>query len=331
MVRVDSDWQYCGHRVIRLENDVIQVDVLPELGGKIYNFVHKPSGRNLLWHHPHIKPARTPFGAGFDDHWSGGWDELMPNDPPRPAPSGDMLPDHGEIWGQEAEWQIVRADAGACEVRLCSHGRVLSTRLERTLTLADGEPFLRLAYTLTNLAPRPIDFLWSIHPAMAISPDTRVDVPARAGIMDPWREARFAGDLRFEWPWAVARSGERIDMRRVDPPQAGLADLCYLVDVSEGWYAVTDQASKVGFALSFPASVFKHVWLFRTFGGWRGSYTLIAEASTGYPTDLLTAIRNRTCGHLEPGATLTADVKAIAYSGAASVRRVEPDGTVVEG
>jgi hypothetical protein len=45
---VDLDWKYHGLQVVRLENEFVSIDVLPELGAKIYNFVHRPSNRNLL-------------------------------------------------------------------------------------------------------------------------------------------------------------------------------------------------------------------------------------------------------------------------------------------
>ncbi len=68
----------------------------------------------------------------------------------------------------------------------------------------------------------------------------------------------------------------------------------YLVDVREGWYAATDQASRRRLrTCASRARAFPHVWLFRALGGWRGLYTLILEASTGYPYDLDVASRQR--------------------------------------
>ena len=125
MLRLDTNWQYRGLQVVRLENDLLCIDVLPELGAKIFNFVHKPSGRNLLWHNPTLPPAGQHYGAAFDDNWSGGWDELLPNDLPRPeAPGGDLLPDHGEFWSQAADWEIVTSSPTRIEVRFTNYGRI---------------------------------------------------------------------------------------------------------------------------------------------------------------------------------------------------------------
>jgi hypothetical protein len=282
-----------------------------------------------LWHNPTLPPVRQHYGAAFDDNWSGGWDELLPNDLPRQAPGGDLLPDHGEFWSQAAEWEVVTASEKRIEVRFSSQGRVLATRFEKTVCLEAGAPFARLSYAYHNLSATSIDFLWNIHPPMAISADSWLDVPASQGITDPWREERFPGGGRFAWPFARDRQGNTVDLRQVQPPESGVADMHYLVNVEAGWYAVTDRKAKVGFALAFPTHIFPHVWLFRTFGGWRGLYTLILEASTGYPYDLDVARQDGTCAHLGAGETLTADVLAVAYAGIASVKQIDADGNVV--
>ena len=58
-------------------------------------------------------------------------------------------------------------------------------------------------------------------------------------------------------------------------------------------------------------------------------YTLILEASNGYPSNLAVARRSGRCGHLEPDQRIEAEVKAIAYSGLRAVERIEADGSVI--
>jgi hypothetical protein len=327
MAEVDINWQYCGLQVVRLQNELVCLDVLPEVGAKLYNFVHKPSGRNLLWHNPRVAPARQAFGATFDDNWSGGWDELIPNDVPCAEPEGDLLPDHGEFWSQAARWEVLKSGADCAEVRFTSVGRVMPVSFEKTLCVREGESFCRVHYRLTNHGLAPFDFLWNIHPAMAISPDTWLDVPAKEGFTDPWRETRFPGYGRFQWPMLTDRQGQKCDLRKVEPPESAVADHQYMIGVREGWYAVTDQRLRVGFGLVFPTKVFPNVWLFRTFGGWRGLYTLILEASTGCSRDLKEARQKGECAHLGAGRSLDVDVLAVA----SSVSGIEADGRVMPG
>jgi len=325
---VDTRWNFCGLQVARLENRQLRVDILPQLGAKIYSFVHLPSGKDLLWHNPYLAPAPVPFGAKFDDNWCGGWDELIPNDVPVAFPNGDTLPDHGEVWSQPSEWQVVEAEGDVATVRFTSYGRTLPTRFEKLVSLRRGEPFIRLQYKFTNFSSQPLPFLWNIHPPMVISPDTRLDVPARSGFVDPWNTERFEAAAQFEWPVAVTRQGERVDLRTVPAANGATADFFYLPDIREGWYAVTDRKAQVGFGLVFPLEVFPHLWLFRSFGGWRGLNMLILEASTGYPNDLKIAQCERHCAVLGPGATMEAEVLAVAYAGVTGVERIGPDGTV---
>jgi hypothetical protein len=121
------------------------------------------------------------------------------------------------------------------------------------------------------------------------------------------------------------------DLRKVEPPESAVADHQYLLGVREGWYAVTDQRHRVGFGQVFPTKVFPNVWLFRTFGGWRGLHTLILEASTGCSRSLVEARGKGECAHLAPGQTLEVDVLAVAYNGIPGDARIEPDGRVVAG
>ena len=326
--RVDLDWKYRDLQVVRLENELLCVDVLPELGAKVWNLVHKPSGRNLLWHNPHLPPAPQTFGAKFDDAWSGGWDELIPTDVPTPVAYGDMLPDHGEVWSQPSEWSVLEAGDDCAAVRFVNYGRVWPTRFEKTITLRAGESFCRIQYRYTNLAATPFDFLWNIHPALAISPASRIDLPARRGLTDPWSADLCEGGTEYTWPNLPKRSGQTVDMRLI-PPQGNWSDFHYLPDVAAGWYAVTDTQAKIGFGVAFPTTVFPHLWLFRAFGGWRGLYTLIVEISNGYPNRLEAAREQGHCGHLEPGETLEAEVTAVVYTGLSSVEAVQPDGQVI--
>jgi hypothetical protein len=328
--RVDTLWKYRDLQVVRLENELLSLDVLPELGAKVWNLVHKPSGRNLLWHNPHLPPERQSFGANFDDTWSGGWDELLPNDVPTPVPYGGILPDHGEIWSQPSQWTVLDPGPQSAAVSFVSYARVWPTRFEKTITLHKGESFARVSYRYTNLAQAPFDFLWNIHPALAISPSTRLDLPARRGLTDPWSTDLFDGGMEYQWPFAIDRGGNRVDMRLV-PEQGAWADFHYLPDVAEGWYAVTDTQARIGFGMAFSTAVFPHLWLFRAFGGWRGLYTLIVENSTGYPYHLEEAREQGHFGHLEPGETLEADITAVVYTGLSSVEFIEPGGQVTGG
>ena len=328
-VWIDTEWEYRGLRVVRLENEVIRIDILPELGAKIWNLVHKPTGRNLLWHNPSLPLGRQVYGAPFDHTWSGGWDELVPNDVPTEVAYGDVLPDHGEVWSQVSEWEVLDAGPDVASVRFVNTGRVYATRFEKTVELKSGESLLHLAYRYANCGLIPIDFMWNIHPALQMSAASRTDLPAHRGITDPWSTVFCDGGTEFEWPFLQDRAGQPVDLRFM-PPEGTLADVnVYLSNVREGWYAVTDTDTGIGFGMVFPTDVLPHLWIFRPTGGWRGLYTQIVEVSNGLSTKLAVGRETGNCGHLEPGESLEAAVLAVVYTGVSSVTSIEPDGRVI--
>ena|SRR2546427_9168368 len=110
--RLDTNWRFRGFQVLTLENVLLRVDVIPELGGKIYNFIYKPFDRNFLWHNPRIELRKVPLGANYNDNYAGGWDELFPNDAAVEF-QGESLPDHGELWCQTWDYEVSQARLGA--------------------------------------------------------------------------------------------------------------------------------------------------------------------------------------------------------------------------
>lgn len=327
--RIGTNCRINGLDIVRLENELVALEILPELGAKIYKFIHKPSGASLLWNNPRLPPARVHYGARFDDNWSGGWDELIPNDIPYAFPNGDVIPDHGEVWSQACEWQVRMLSEEAITVAFTTLGRVLPTRFEKEIRLDAGQSFFRLRYAYENQGPVPVNFLWNIHPALSISPASRLELPARRGFVEAWNNDRFEAGLEYEWPYAPDRMGRIVDLRVVPPPSETVADHHYLPDVKEGWYAVTDTEKKTGFGLVFPTAVFPHLWLFRAIGGWRGLNTLIVEVSSGYPNDLRKAIESGDCGVVAPGGAVRAEVVAVAYEGIGAVERIDANGGVI--
>jgi len=326
-VRVDAGWAYRGFRAIVLENRLLRAVILPELGAKIWEFVHKPSDRNLLWQNPRIEPRAVPVGGGYDDNWCGGWDELFPNDAPV-VHNGEALPDHGELWCQPWEWEV-RSTAAEATVGLRRPGCVTPTRMEKWITLREGESVLRFRHRLENQGAAPIRFLWKLHPALAIAEHSRIDLPlGRAVIPEDWPGRLGEGITEFEWPMGRTGWGEEVDMRLLPPPTAGTMDFFYGVELSDGWCALTDARERVGFGLAFPRQVFSSVWLFASYGGWRGYHVAVLEPCTGYPFDLNEAVAAGRFGVLGPGESLEAEVAAVAYSGLESVQRISSDGAV---
>jgi hypothetical protein len=259
----------------------LTVDVLPDLGGKILQIAHRGLGRSFLWHNPRQRLRRLPVGASYDDHFFGGWDDLLPNDVAESV-GGENLVDHGELWTTP----LVTAVEGAAVV-LSGMLPISPLRFEKRIAIT-GDESLQVRYRLESLARRPLDILFKLHPALRISPGAEIRVPAvRATVGDPGF-SRFKGS--FAWPGEAG----------VVPALDGTCEFLYLTELGRGECGLAHRAEDWRFELSFDREVFRYVWVFASYGGWRGLETLILEPCTAWPISLVESSKAGQCLRLEP-------------------------------
>ncbi len=85
-------------------------------------------------------------------------------------------------------------------------------------------------------------------------------------------------------------------------------DFFYLFDLRAGEVAWRRPAAKLKLAYSFDTKVFPYVWLFASYGGFNGHYTVVLEPCTAMPISVNEAAAKRQCSSLEPGQTLQTKV-----------------------
>jgi hypothetical protein len=325
--RVSSGWAYHGLNAVILENAAIRVTVLPELGGHVLELFDKALDRNLLWSNPRTLPRRAPYGAHFDDWWSGGWDEIFPTGD-RALLHEELLPYMGETWSVPWEAATGVGD-GAAWVGTTGHATIAPARLERTLRLDGDAPVLRASYRITNLDVRPLPFLWGIHPSFAVTADHRIDLPGSSMLVGVSSDP-LMGEVGSTYTWTeqpvAGGRGVTRDVRVVLPPEAAVFGGHWATDLAAGWLALTDTASRRGIAIVFPRAVFPHAWLWQVYGGWRGHHHLCLEPWTGYPMQLEEAQAAGRARVLQPGDSLEAEVVFALFEGLDGVSSVEADG-----
>lgn len=316
-----------GLRAIVLENELLRVVVLPEAGARIRQISYKPLNADLLWNNPNSPPARQALHAGYDDTWSGGWDDLFPNDEAGIV-SGLALPDHGELWTAEWDAEPFEQD-DAVGVSLECATPITQFAAEKTITLRRKSALLEIDYRLTNRGKKAFPFLFKLHPAFAVSPDHRIDFPA----MTVLREPEFPGTLDgappdFIWPYAPLEGG-LLDLRQVPDVASRAVHFFYGTELAGGWCGVTDRRKKLAAGLRFDPEIFSSCWLFATHGGWRDLNVAVLEPATGYPFKMQTMIDRGNAKQLAPGEVLETSVLFSVQEGLASIGGVEPDGRIL--
>jgi Aldose 1-epimerase len=315
-------------QIIVLENHHLRIAVLPEAGARIWQITYKPLNVDLLWHNPDVPPACQPLHACYDDTWSGGWDDLFPNDEAADL-QGMTLPDHGELW--TGQWQATPVEEqGAVGVYLRTSTPISSFLAEKTLLLRPDSAVIEVRYRLTNQGIQSMPFLFKLHPAFAVSSSHRIDFPPMAVLLEPEFPGTLDGPPQFNWPQA-GKNGAAVDLRRVPDVSSRAVHFFYGVDFVSGWCGITNQANGVAAALRFDPKVFSSCWLFASHGGWRDLNVAVLEPATGYPFRIKSMIDGGRARCLGPGESLETTVLFSVQEGLASIGGVEEDGRILPG
>jgi hypothetical protein len=119
------------YRLIALENRYLKLTILPQLGGRLYEAIYKPTGHNELYRNPVIKPA--PFSQKGWWLGAGGTEWAAPTD------------EHGLMEYLPWDAQISRnSDAGAT-VTLSAVDKLTGMKVTATVSLSPEEA----AYTIS--------------------------------------------------------------------------------------------------------------------------------------------------------------------------------------
>lgn len=135
-----------GLDIIRLQNDCVDLAIVPSVGGKILELIDRRSSRNWLWRNQHIPLARASRNADFSrDQDSGGWDEVLLSIRPGKIRSASdqfrSIPDHGDLVGCEwsvEELRVTPAGDVVCDMAALGTSAPYRFRCRLRLPIGDG-------------------------------------------------------------------------------------------------------------------------------------------------------------------------------------------------
>lgn len=298
---------------LELENEWLKIRILPEVGAKIYDLVWKPSGKNILWHNPRIAPQSSTIESEFDNYWCGGWDDAFPTCD-ECVFRGQRYPTLGEL--RSLRWTIesVGQSRGNAVAQLSAFGPISPVRATKTVILERLSPVVRMQYKIANLGPGRLDFIWGTHPAVSVTENAILRIPAKHAIVAQCNQAGWGeSGQQYDWPILEGAAG-RLEMNKVQSIKANICFGHYAVDLDAGWYAIEDMSSGQGFLLKFPLEQCPCLWLWLNYGGWRGLHHVILEPWTSRPVNLAQAFEQKTSRSLESGEDFSVEVSATLYN-----------------
>ena len=337
-----------GHRAVTLENEKLRVTFLADKGTDVYEFLYKPRDVDFMWRSwvglrdRSLYWQSSPRGSGpHNDFYEGGWQELFPNCGAFSVYQGAEIGQHGEVLLLPWRYSVTKDDVEEIEVRFDVRTVRTPFHLVKTVSLRRNEPVLRIHERVTNESAQDVDFTWGHHPAFGwpfIDESCRVDVPAcRIRTIEDYTpsSSRLKTKQLRDWPMADAAGGGQVDLSRIPGPDAAAADMVFLEGMADGWYAVTNTTKRVGFAMRYPAEVFKVLWYWQVYRGgrdypwWSGTYNIALEPCTSLPI-LSRAVERSEALRLGAGESREIKMIAIAFEGIGKVSRVSAEGEVLE-
>jgi hypothetical protein len=148
---------------IILENEFLQATILPEIGGRLWSLVHKPTGRELL----HVNPVFQPANLGVRGAWVAGGVEW-----------NACVYGHSPYNCSPMFAALVEDDQAGNVLRLYEWDRTRCVPYQLDFSLPNGSQFLFVRVRLSNSHSQTIPMYWWSNIAVPESPDIRVVVPA---------------------------------------------------------------------------------------------------------------------------------------------------------
>ncbi|MGN0778313.1 MAG: DUF5107 domain-containing protein [Aristaeellaceae bacterium] len=159
--KILDDKQDMPYTAIFLENDYIQVMVLPELGGRIQRALDKTNGYDFVYYNEVIKPALV----GLTGPWISGGIEFNWPQHHRPTTFAPV------------DWRVTENPDGSKSVELSEVDQMYGTKGKMTFTVYPDKAYIEIKGQLYNRTSLPQTFLWWANPAVAVNDNTQSVFP----------------------------------------------------------------------------------------------------------------------------------------------------------
>ncbi|MEV5025488.1 DUF5107 domain-containing protein [Paenibacillus sp. LPE1-1-1.1] len=159
--KIEDEKQLKPYTILVLENEYIRIEIMPEIGGRIYRAVDKTNNYDFVYYNQVIKPALV----GLAGPWISGGIEFNWPQHHRPNTFGPV------------EYRMTENDDGSATVWVSEIDRMYGTKVTAGFTLHPGKAYLEIHAQLYNRTQEPQTFLWWANPAVAVNDHTQSVFP----------------------------------------------------------------------------------------------------------------------------------------------------------
>lgn len=292
-----------GCKCLILEDELLKVVVLPEIGGKIASIYNKPKEFELLFQNKEETYKKAKIYDRFEKFDASGFDDAFPGIDEGLVNIGGTpvrYPDHGEIWSMSFQHEITGE-----KLRLKGRSSILPYNYSKELSVKAG--VLTVGYEIVNYGTADLPCLWAMHCLIRCEEDMRLVFPEGTTEVRNVFESKYLGpvDKIHPYPVTTAENGERFSLDRIFPEEASKCEKYYVNGrVSQGVAGVYYPGRDVSYKVYFDKEKLPYLGFWLTEGGFRGDYNCALEPANGFYDAIATAMREKALYILKAGEKL---------------------------
>ena len=284
-----------------LENGMLRLALLPELGGRMTSLFYKPKNKELLWRTPDRDFRKPNYGDIYEDYDMSGFDECFPTviacDYPLSPWPGRPVPDHGELWTQS--W---RCKSDLEKVQLEAEGINFPYKFEKKISLTKNTVIIK--YKLTNQSDYNWQYIWAAHPLLCLGHGVRINLPPESCIKVVWPNPDDFEPGKHNWPYVKDKKGNLIDLSQVSSQSQGRAMKLFTERLKEGRVDLIHEKDNLAVRFSFPHDMIPYLGIWINQGKWppevSNHFNIALEPTTSPENRLDLAIKDGTAFKIKP-------------------------------
>jgi galactose mutarotase-like enzyme len=269
-----------------LENEKVRAVVVPELGARILSLIYKPTETDFAWHSTDA-PLKKPTAEL--ENVSGFFDCLPTTDPC--TFKGRTLPLGGEV--SSIPWRILKPERtrNTARIRAEANCKIYPLLIHKEISLIKNKPVLTLEYEVRNLSNETLEYHYSSHNTLQVTPFHRIVLPHEVSKVKLGYAGQFGkmGD-EITWPECIDNKGEKVDVGKIRGPCEKTMENLYTARLKERWSALINEARQEAIGFRFEGDALPYILICTNNTGWRDYYFAAIEPVTGRPDNLDVAV-----------------------------------------
>lgn len=270
---------------ILLENEVLQVVVLPELGGKTVSIYHKSNSFELVAQNKNDSYNIPTSNAEFANYDASGLDDAFPTiDAAILDWNGKQLkyPDHGEVWREKFAYRIQDE-----VLNLKFKSEKFSYKYNKQIML-DGDSVI-YKYKITNTKEETFPCLWAFHGLVRYEEDMQIYYPK--GVKE-YINVLESSELGGKGNIFNIQNGD-YDFSKVPNINSNTMVKYYVNGkVEQGCCGYIYPSQGMKCQILYDSRILPYLGMWITAGGFRGDYNCALEPTNGYYDNILIAKEN---------------------------------------